>query len=304
MHMNTLQKAVRQLDAFQQRHRAASFVFAVVKRYGEDQDGSKAALLTYYAFLSIFPLLLLLTTLANGVIGNHPELEQKVIKGLTSYFPLLGSQLSEHVHGLHRNGLALAAGIAFTFYGARGVADAFRKGVQQVWKVPMAQRDGWPAALAKSLLMLVVGGAGFIAASILAGLASAAGQGLGFRALSLLLNMFILFWVFNFLIDFSLPKRLPLKETRVGAATAAVGLVILQALGGYIVSRELKNLDALYSYFALALGLIFWLYLQAQIIYYAMEVAYVSSHRLWPRSIDGSLPTEIDKRLSAARDRG
>ena len=301
--MNTLQSALRRLDAFQQRHRSTAFIFAVVKRYGEDQAGSKAALLTYYGFLSIFPLLLLLTTITNNVIGSHPEVQQKVINGITGYFPLLGNQLSTHVNGLHRSGLALAAGIVFTFYGARGVADAFRKGVQQVWQVPTSQRDGFPKSLFKTLLMLVVGGTGFIAASILAGLASAAGHGLAFRALSLLLNMFILFWIFNFLIDFSLPKRLPLKETRVGAAAAAVGLVVLQALGGYIVARELRNLDALYSYFALALGLLFWLYLQAQIIYYAMEIAYVSSHKLWPRSIDGSLPTEVDKKLSAAHDR-
>lgn len=299
--MNKLQKAVRRLDAFQQRHRSTAFTFAVMKRYGEDQAGSKAALLTYYGFLSLFPLLLLLTTLTNNLIGSHPELQDKVIRGLTSYFPLLGNQLSSHVSGLHRNGLALAVGIAFTFYGARGVADAFRKGAQQIWQVPKSQRDNFPKSLFKSLLMLVVGGIGFIAASILAGLASAAGKGLIFRALPILLNMLLLFWIFNFLIDFSLPKRLPLKETRVGAAVAAVGLVILQALGGYIVAHELKNLDALYSYFALALGLMFWLYLQAQIVYYAMEVAYVSSHRLWPRSIDGSLPTDVDKKLSDAQ---
>jgi len=301
--MNILQKTVRKLDAFQQRHPAPAFVFAVIKRHGEDEAGSKAALLTYYGFLSLFPLLLLLTTITNNVIGSHPELQKTVIQGVTGYFPLLGSQLSEHVHGLRRNGLALVVGALFTLYGARGVAEAFRKGVQQIWQVPESQRDGFPKSLFKSLCLLIVGGTGLIVAAILAGLASAAGHGLGFRLLSILLNMFILFWIFNFLIDFSLPRRLPLKETRLGAAVAVLGLVALQALGGYIVARELKNLDALYSYFALALGLMFWIYLQAQILYYAMEIAYVSSHKLWPRSIDGSLPTEVDKRLSAGRAR-
>lgn len=303
MHMNIVQRTVRKLDTFQQRHPAAGFGFAVIKRHGEDEAGSKAALLTYYGFLSLFPLLLLLTTITNNVIGTHPELQKTVIQSVTGYFPLLGSQLADHVHGLRRNGLALIVGGLFTLYGARGVAEAFRKGVQQIWKVPEDQRDGFPKSLFKSICLLVVGGVGLITAAILAGLASAAGHGLGFRVLSILLNMFLLFWIFNFLIDFSLPRRLPIKETRLGAAVAAIGLVTLQALGGYIVARELKNLDALYSYFALALGLMFWIYLQAQIVYYAMEIAYVSSHKLWPRSIDGSLPTEVDKRLSAERGR-
>lgn len=284
--MNTLQKIVRRLDAFQQRHRATAFGYAVIKKYGEDGAGSQAALLTYYGFLSLFPLLLVLTTITDSVLGNHPHLEATVIRGITNYFPLMGSQLSAHVHGLHRSGLALVAGILFTFYGARGVADAFRKGVQHVWQVPKEQRDTFPESLLKSLCLIVVGGLGFITASILAGLTGAAGQGLAFRGLSAVLNMFILFWLFNFLINFSLPRRLPLKQTRVGAAAAAIGLVVLQSLGGYILARELKGLDALYSYFAIALGLLFWIYLQAQMLYFAMEIAFVSSRKLWPRSFN------------------
>lgn len=301
--MNALQRTVRRLDRFQQNHRWTAFTVAVIKKYGEDEAGSKAALLTYYGFLSLFPLLLLLTTVANGLLGSDPHLRDTVIRGLTGYFPLLGSQLSEHVQGLHSNGLALVTGILFTFYGARGVAEAFRKGVQHVWQVPESKREVFPQSLVKSMYLLIAGGIGFITAAVLAGLASSAGHGWAFRVLSTGVNLFILFWMFNFLMDFSLPRRLPRKDTRTGAAVAAVGLVILQALGGYLLARELKHLDALYSYFALALGLLFWIYLQAQILYYSMEIAFVSSHRLWPRSIDGGLPTEVDKRLAARNKR-
>lgn len=296
---NFLQKFVHKFNTFQQRHHFTAFSYAVIKKYSEDGAGSQAALLTYYGFLSLFPLLLLLTTLTNNIIGNNPHLQETLLKSITNYFPLLGNQLAEHVHGLHRNGLALAAGILFTLYGARGVADAFRKGVQEVWGVPKSQRDPFPKSLLKSLCLLIVGAMGFMAASVLAGLAAAAGHDLGFRVLSVLLNVFILFWLFDFLINFSLPGHISFKQIWVGAASAAIGLVVLQSLGGYLIARELKNLDALYSYFALALGLLFWIYLQAQILYYAMEIATVSSHRLWPRSMDGSSPTAVDKRLAA-----
>lgn len=298
--MNVFQKTVRRLDAYQQRHRTAAFSYAVIKKYGEDNAGTQAALLTYYGFLSLFPLLLVLTTVTNNIIGDHPHLEHTVISGITDYFPLLGSQLSSHVHTLNRNGFALLAGILFTLYGARGVADAFRKGVQHIWQVPRSKRDTFPKSMFKNIILLTVGGAGFITASILAGLASGAGHAPIFRVLSIFLNMFILFWLFNFLLNFSLPSHLPIKQTKVGAAAAAIGLVVLQSLGGYILARELKNLDALYSYFAIALGLMFWIYLQAQIICYAMEIAYVSSHKLWPRSL-GPSPTEVDKKIAAAR---
>jgi uncharacterized BrkB/YihY/UPF0761 family membrane protein len=188
----------------------------------------------------------------------------------------------------------------FAVYGARGVADAFRKGAQHIWQIPESRRDKFPESLIKTICMLIVGGLGFIAASVLAGLTAAAGHDPVFRVLSILLNVFILFWLFNFLINLSLPRHLPLKQTKTGALVAAIGLVVLQLVGGYILARELRNLDALYSYFALALGLLFWIYLQAQIVCYAMEIAYVSSHKLWPRSL-GPHPTEIDKKIAAAR---
>jgi YihY family inner membrane protein len=299
--MNLAQTAVRGLDRFQRKHTWTAFTYAVIKKYGEDEAGSQAALLTYYGFLSLFPLLLLMTTVTDRVIADNPHLRDTVLQSVTGYFPLLGNQLAGHVHALHRSGLALIVGVLFTFYGARGVAEAFRKSVQRIWRVPKPQRDTFPQSLFKSLLMLIVGGLGFIVAAVLASLASAAGQGMIFRVLSVLLNMFILFWLFNFLLDFSLPSRLPIKQTQVGAAAAAIGLVVLQGVGGYLLGRELKNLDALYSYFALALGLMFWIYLQAQMLCYSMEIAYVHSRRLWPRAIDNSSPTEVDKRLAANR---
>ena len=282
--MKQVQRLIDKLDAYQQRHRVTAFGYAVIKKYGEDGAGQQAALLTYYGFLSLFPLLLVLTTITGVVIGNHPQLEATIIDGLTDYFPLLGNQLSSHIHGLHSTGFPLLVGILFTLYGTRGVADAWRRGVQNLWGVPKRQRAGFPKSLLKSFVVVMVGGLGFILASILAGLASAAGHGIAFWTLSVAINLFILFWLFTFLLNFNLPRHIAFREIWVGAAAAAIGLVILQTLGGYILAHELKGLDALYSYFALALGLLFWIYLQAQMLYYAVEIAAVSSKKLWPRS--------------------
>lgn len=296
--MRKLKRLLRKVDAFQQRYRFTAFTYAVIKRYSEDGGGTQAALLTYYGFLSLFPLLMVLTTVTNIVIGNNPHLEATIIKGVTNYFPLLGNQLSAHVHTLHRSGLALAAGIIFTLYGARGIADAFQKGVQHIWQVPVSQRAGFPKTLFKSISILVVGGLGFLAASVLAGIAGAGSHTLGFRLLSVAVNILILFWVFNFLINLCLPRHVTVKQTMPGAAAAAIGLVALQYLSGYLLTRELKNLDALYSYFAIALGLLFWIYLQSQILYLSVEIANVSGRKLWPRSLGGS-PTAVDKKLAA-----
>ncbi len=285
--MKIITTTIERIDVWQQRHRWSAFSYAVIKKYGEDESSYKAALLTYYGFLSLFPLLLVLTTLASLLAANHPAQQHDIIRSITTYFPVLGAQLSSHIQTLHKSGIALVLGIVLTIYGARGVADVFRRNVQVIWKVPKAQRPGFPKTILNSLSIIVVGGVGFAAASAAVGFAAAAGHGPAFRLLSVAVNMFILFWLFTFLLNFCLPRRVALRDVRSGALAAAIGLVILQVLGGYLLKTELKRLDALYSYFAVALGLLFWIYLQAQLTHYAITIAAVRAQRLWPRSITG-----------------
>jgi membrane protein len=284
--MNFINTAVKKVDRFQQRHRPLAFIYAVIKKYGDDGAGYQAALLTYYGFLALFPLLLVLTTVTDSLIGKNPELAGTVIKGLTDYFPLLGNQLASRVHGLNSSGWPLIAGLLFALYGTRGVADVFQLGVRKIWGIPASQRDGFPKAQLKSLAIVIVGGFGFIVASILAGISAAAAPGPAPDVLSTFLNLFVLFWLFVFLLNFSLPRHVSFKDTRLAAAVAAIGLVTLQLVGGYILTHELKSLDALYSYFAIALGLLFWIYLQSQMLFYAVEIAAVKSQKKWPRSLN------------------
>lgn len=292
-----IKKFVHALDTVQQRHAVLGFPYAVFRKYNDDQAGNQAAFLTYYAFLSLFPLLLILTTVVSLLSAHHSVLQQDVVTSVTNYFPVLGGQLSTHVHTLHKSGLALLTGILFALYGARGVANVFREGVHQVWLGTPAKSDNYPKSVVRSIALILVGGAGFILASVVAGYAAAVGHGFGFRVLSIAVNFVILFVLFSFLLNMSLPSHVSFKETRVGAAVAAIGLVILQGFGSYLLTRELKNLDALYSTFAIALGLLFWIYLQAQVLYYAIEIATVHSRKLWPRAIDSARPTAADQKI-------
>ena len=294
--MNRLEKIIAVVDHWQQNNRLTAFPYAVVKKYGEDEAGYQAALLTYYGFLSLFPLLLVLTTLVGIIGGNHEAFKHTILQGLTNYFPSFGDQLSK-VQSIHKSGLALVVGVLFTLYGARGVADAFRNGVNHIWETPKSKRPGFPQSNLQSLAIIGVGGGGFLLASITSGFAAAAGHGLLFRLLSTLLNLVILFWVFRRLLSLALPGVLPARNTRSGAAAAAIGLVTLQLLGSLILKNELKNLNAVYSIFALSLGLLFWLYLQAQTIYYAVEIASVRSLKLYPRGLQANHLTPADKRV-------
>src|SRR4051812_9724926 len=160
--MNIIQKTVYKIDLFQRRFRPVAFIYAVIKKYGDDQAGYQAALLTYYGFLSLFPLLIVLTTVAGVIARTHPHLQAQLLHAAATYFPAIGSDIEKNIHGQHKTGAALLVSTLFTLYGARGVADAFRNSVNHVWLTPHAERPSFPGSLLRSLAIVVGGGIGFL----------------------------------------------------------------------------------------------------------------------------------------------
>jgi YihY family inner membrane protein len=303
--MSWIDSVTDKLDAFQGRHKRLAFVVATIKKYAEDEAGYQAALLAYYAFLSLFPLLLILTTIVK-TLGADSSLRHSIVDGATQYFPSMGSDLQHSVHGLAGSGLALVLGILVTLYGARGVADVFRSTVNHVWEVPYAKRAGFPWSMLRSLRIIVVGGFGLLLAPLISGYAAAAGHGPLFWLAAVIITIIILFSVFLFVIHASLPSKTTFHNMWPSALWAAIGLVALQSIGSLLVTRQLKHLDSLYGTFALVLGLLFWLYLQAQVIVYALEAGTVKALRLSPRSLRPGKHTPADERaydLYATRNR-
>lgn len=142
---------------------------------------------------------------------------------------------------------------------------------------------------------MVVGGLGLILAPVVAAYALAFGHEEVFRVLSIALSLGVLFGVLIFVVKMGTSVHRSFREIWVGAALAAIGLELLQGLGGYILAHELKNLDSLYGTFAIVLGLLFWLYLQTQLLFYVFELDSVRILKLWPRSLQRPL-TKADHR--------
>jgi membrane protein len=285
--MDYLNRRLHWLDRTQRKHPFFSFPFAVIKKYGEDQGGYQAALLTYYSFLSIFPALLVTTTAVQWLLHDDSHLKQRVITSVTDFFPLIGGQLQQNVHGFSKTGLPLLIGLLVLLYGLRGAADVFRHMVNTVWRVPVEERSGFWPALARSFSIVMVGGVGFVCSAIAASYAASAGHHLVIRGLLILLSSLFIFGAFLIVIKIALNKVVKVRQIWVGAATLAVGSLILQNVGGYALAHELKNLNNLYGTFAVVLGLFFWLYLITQLVVYSIQIDSVRSLKLWPRSFMG-----------------
>lgn len=281
------------VDDFQQRHRASAFPVAVWRKFSDDQAGNLAALVAYYAFVSTFPLLLVLVTILGMVLAGNPHLQQDILNSALSEFPVIGTQLRENVHSLGRSGLGLAVGLVLTLYGARGVANAMQNAMNEVWGIPRSERPGFPASLLRSFGLIAVIGLGVLVTTALSGIGSWSGHtflGPWGRVLvlgvSLVLNIG-LFWVG---LRMATAARVGWRELRLGAILSAVVWQVLQFVGGYVVAHSLRNASALYGTFGLVLGLLAWFQLQAQLTLYAVEADVVRARKSWPRSLRPEQP--------------
>lgn len=284
--MADIKKSLRKIDEFQQKRKTLAFSIAVLKKYGDDEGGHLAALITYYGFLSLFPLLLVATTATEIFLRSHEHLRARVVEGISHYFPVISNDLQHSIHSIHKTGLALIIGILLTLYGARGGADAIHSAFNRIWRIPKETQLGFPATILNSLLIILVGGGGLVLASVLSSYAAGLAHVFTFRLVPFAISLLILVGVFYLVFSLGINSREPTrKDLLVSALAAAIGVQILQLLGGYLLTHELKNLSNLYGTFAVVLGLLFWIYLQVQVLLLAAFAGAVHSKRLWPRKL-------------------
>lgn len=293
---NFIQRRLRKLDSFQQHHPVFSFPYALIKKYGDDEAGYQSALITYYGFLSLFPLLIVAVSVIDLVTQHNAELRASLLHSINNYLPVVGTQIQASVHGNSKSGIALAIGLVITLWGAKGVADAVQHAMNLIWQVPRPNRAGFPKAPLKSLALVVGGGLGLVGAALLSGIATTAGHSLVFKLLPSLVSALVLFGVFIFVFRLGVSSKRSFRDVFTGAIVAAVGFQILQTLGGYLVTHQLHNLNGAYGQFGLVLAILFWLYLQAQVFLYAAEVNTVKILQLWPRSLTQKPLIEADKK--------
>ena len=74
--MNPVERAIRKVDATQRRFTPTAFVFGVIKKYGDDNGGVLVSNLAYSAFVSLFPLLLVLVTILGLIAAVDPSFKE------------------------------------------------------------------------------------------------------------------------------------------------------------------------------------------------------------------------------------
>jgi membrane protein len=293
----SLDERLRTLDRLQQGHHGVSFAAAVVKKFGDDGAGQLAALVAYYGFFALFPLLLVFVTVLGFVLEGNPQAQQSVLHSALSQFPVIGQQLEQHLHSLKGSGLSLAIGLVGSLLAGLGITGAAQNAFNSVWNVPRKDRPNFLRWRLRGLALIVALGALTIVSTAVAGYVTAGGSSavaiLGGVLIALVVNLLLFFGSFRLLTAASVPTR----DLLPGVVLAAVLWQILQHVGGYYVEHVVRHAQETSGLFALVLGLLAWLYLGAQVTLLAAEVNVVRARRLWPRSFFTPPLIDADKRV-------
>jgi membrane protein len=274
------------LDRFQRKHPWAGFPLAVTYKYFDDFGAYLAALLTYYGFVSLFPLLLLLSTILGFVLAGDQRLQHEVLTSALQQFPVIGGDLAQPKR-LGGGPVGLVVGIAGCLYGGLGVAQAFQYANNTMWAVPRNNRPNPLKARGRSMLLLATAGLAILGTTALsiAGGGGVGALGTAGKLLALAASAVVNIAVAIFAFRFAPARRLSVRDVVPGAIASAVIWQLLQSFGVIYVRHVIKHASATDAVFALVLGLLAFLYVTAVAVLLCMEINVVRVNRLHPRSL-------------------
>jgi YihY family inner membrane protein len=282
------------LDRWQRRFPRVGFPIATIYKFGDDNGNYLAALITYYSFISILPMMLLASTILSIVLVGHPDLQKQLLDSALAEFPVIGAQL-KFPEALGGGTVGIVVGILGALYGALGAAQALQFAGNTMWHVPRNSRPNPLVARGRSIILISTSGLGLLVSVVASAYFTKLFQNSrADRGATFLIGATTLTLVFLVAFQLAPHKTVPYRDLLPGAVVAAVTFQGLQSFGYVYVGRVVAHATAVNAVFALVLGMLAYLYIAAFIVVMAMEINVVRTERLWPRALLTPFTDNVD----------
>lgn len=229
------------------------------------KTGRHAALLAHYGFLSVFPLLVVMTTILGFVLESRPTLQTDIVDSVFANIPFIGQQIQKDPSEIHGSAVVLVIGLATALWASSKAFVAAQHAMNDVWEVPDAQRPNLAKARARALLAIVVVGLSQLVSVVATGIVGISGVSWLNRILlviaAIAINIAVLMAAYRVLTA----RQLTLHQLLPGSIAAGLGFSALQLIGTTIVQRAIKNASPVYGSFATVIALLSWLSLHATV---------------------------------------
>jgi membrane protein len=290
--------ASRLVDRLQSRYPPVAFGYAVFKKYADDEGSRLAALLSYYSFMSLFPLLIGGFAVLNEILAGRPDLVNALVTDVVP--PDYQQQVIRAYESLPDSGGAFAIAIVgLLLSGTAGVFSMYAM-VNQVFSIPYRHRFGFGPRYARVLLLVLFLGLGVLAVTV----GSASLATISHFAAVQRIGGFLLVWAVAagllYLAASVLTRhRLSFAELGLGAILGGLAMTVLLSLGSLLVSRFIATSSAVYGVFGTVVGIFSMLFLVSNAVVFCFEISVVRAWQLWPRGVDINLLFPADERAYA-----
>ncbi len=239
-------------------------------RYSADAGNQLAAAITYFSFLSLFPLLLLAVSVLGFVLHGDPHLQARVIQNIQSALP---GQTKDVISGAVNSRRAVGlVGLFGLLYSGLGWVENLRTAIRTVWHQNVKAGNIVKTKLSDLVILVglgltlatsvVISGVGNAATSFVIGLLNI-GNVPGVTVLTKIVtiaiaigaDVLIFLWLFIRLPKVQTPWRRVLK----GALFASIGFEILKLVGAFYIARTTKNATATYGALGVVIGALVWI---------------------------------------------
>ncbi|MBT8203671.1 MAG: YihY/virulence factor BrkB family protein [Acidimicrobiia bacterium] len=289
-----VKRLLRRLDRYQRANDWLGFPIGVVKKFAGDKAGYLAALVAYFGFFSLFPLMLAFTSILGFVITD-PEDQREFSDAAADQIPVVGDIIRDTAGSLEGSVIAIVIGLALALWSGLRIVDAMQNAMNDVWDLPRVARPKLVERRVKGLLMLAVIGGGLVGSIVASNVASLVGAipGAGKVAIwggTALISILLYLVGYQLLTD----KPLPWRDLWPGAIFGGLAWWALQTFGSVYITNQQQSAGETYGQFASIIALFAFLFLAAQFSILGAEISVVKARRLWPRSLVPGEFTEAD----------
>ena len=244
----------------------------VAEAYSRHRTGRNAALIAYYSFLSVFPLVLALTAILGFVLQRWPTLQEQIIDSALGQIPIIGQTISTDPSALRGNTGLLVVGVLLALWSGMRAFLALQQGLDDVYELTASERANFAVTRLQAL-----GGIGVIgfAQALTAGINTLAAA----TSLSWLHNVLLLVgaWLVNtgvlvYAYRYICSATPPWREVLPGALLGGLAFSLLQLLGTQVVARAIAGFSPVYGTFAGVIALTWWMGLHATAALFGAEL--------------------------------
>ncbi|MDO8363727.1 MAG: YihY/virulence factor BrkB family protein [Actinomycetota bacterium] len=257
------------------RSAPANTVVKAIEAFRVHRTGRNAALVAHYGFMSVFPLMLVFTTVLGFVLQNRPRLRETIIDSAFARIPIIGQQIATEPERIKGNVLILVVGLLVTLWAGLRAFNALQTALDDIAEVPQDDRPSLLRTRARSMLGIAVVGGSQIGAAILTSFVGVTGVRVLHKVLlslaAVAVNAVVLAASYRWLCM----KRQSWRQVAPGAVVAGVIFAGLQLTGTAVVGRAIAKASPVYGTFASVIGLITWLSLHSMVALLGAEMNHV-----------------------------